>query len=46
MIQTRIDPKTGREQIWVKPEGLPGLWVTRGLCDCCEVYKEMEALTI
>ena len=43
-IQTRLDPKTGREQIWVKPEGLPGLWVTRGFCDRCEAYKECLGL--
>jgi len=40
MIQTRLDPETGREQIWVKPDGLPGLWITRGFCDRCEPYKD------
>jgi hypothetical protein len=40
MIQKRIDPETGREQIWVKPDGLPGLWVTRGYCDRCEPFKD------
>ena len=44
MIQKRLDPKTGREQIWVKPVGLPGLWVTRGYCDRCEVYQECLGL--
>ena len=44
MSQTRLDPKTGREQIWVKPEGLPGLWITRGFCDRCEAYKECLGL--
>ncbi len=44
MIQTRLDPKTGREQIWVKPEGLPGLWVTRGFCDRCAAYRECLGL--
>jgi hypothetical protein len=40
MIQKRIDPETGREQIWVKPDGLPGLWVTRGYCVRCEPFKD------
>jgi hypothetical protein len=40
MIQKRIDPETGREQIWLKPDGLPGLWVTRGYCVRCDPYKE------
>lgn len=40
MIEKRIDPVTGREQLWVKPDGLPGLWVTRGYCDRCDPYKE------
>lgn len=40
MIQKRIDPETGREQIWVKPDGLPGLWVTRGYCERCEPFKD------
>ena len=40
MIQKRIDPVTGREQLWVKPDGLPGLWVTRGYCERCEPYRE------
>ena len=44
MSQTRLDPETGREQIWVKPEGLPGIWITRGFCDRCEVYKECLGL--
>ncbi len=40
MIQKRIDPVTGREQLWVKPDGLPGLWVTRGYCERCEPFKD------
>ncbi len=40
MIQKRNDPETGREQIWVKPDGLPGLWVTRGYCERCEPFKD------
>jgi hypothetical protein len=46
ITQTRLNPIKGLEQIWVNPDGLTGLWVTRGFCDHCEVYKEMEALAI
>jgi hypothetical protein len=44
MNQKRLDPETGREQIWVKPDGLSGLWVTRGYCERCETYRECLGL--
>ena len=29
-MKTRINPKTGREEYWNQPEGLPGIWMERG----------------
>ena len=26
-MKTRINPKTGREEFWNQPEGLPGIWM-------------------
>jgi hypothetical protein len=39
-MKTRINPKTGREELWVQPEGLPGIWMTRGFCDRCQQFNK------
>ena len=39
-MKTRINPKTGREEFWNQPEGLPGIWMTRGHCDRCEPFNK------
>lgn len=39
-MKTRINPKTGREEFWNQPEGLPGIWMTRGFCDRCLSFNK------
>jgi hypothetical protein len=39
-MKTRINPKTGREEFWNQPEGLPGIWMTRGFCDRCHQFNK------
>ena len=39
-MKTRINPKTGREEFWNQPEGLPGIWMTRGFCDRCVSFNK------
>ena len=38
----RINPITGKEQVWVQPEGLPGIWMNakRELCERCKPFNE------
>lgn len=35
-MKTRVNPITGREEYWNKPEGLPGIWMKRGFCQRCQ----------
>jgi len=44
MIKTRINPKTKKEEIWVQPEGLPGIWSERGFCDRCKPFNDCLGL--
>jgi hypothetical protein len=39
-MKKRINPSTGREEVWVQPPGLPGIWSTLGYCDRCQPYNE------
>ena len=39
-MKTRINPVTGREEYWNEPPGLPGIWMTRGLCDRCYPFNK------
>ncbi len=39
-MKTRINPKTGREEFWNQPEGLPGIWMTRGFCYRCLSFNK------
>lgn len=39
-MKTRINPKTGREEYWIEPSGLPGIWVARGFCDRCYRFNK------
>jgi hypothetical protein len=41
---TRINAKTGREEFWNQPEGLPGIWMTRGFCDRCQPFNKCMGL--
>jgi hypothetical protein len=41
---TRINTKTGREEFWNQPEGLPGIWMTRGFCDRCNPFNKCMGL--
>jgi len=40
MIKTRINPTTGQEEWYNQPEGLPGIWMTRGYCARCKPFNE------
>lgn len=44
MIKTRINPKTKKEEIWVQPYSLPGIWMQRGYCDRCEPFNDCLGL--
>ena len=44
MIKTRINPKTKKEEIWVQPEGLPGIWSERGFCERCAPFNDCLGL--
>ena len=39
-MKTRINPKTGREEYWNQPEGLPGIWMERGFCQRCKPFNK------
>ena len=43
-MKTRINPKTGREEYWNQPTGLPGIWMTRGFCDRCHPFNQCLGL--
>ena len=43
-MKTRINPKTGREEFWNEPLGLPGIWMTRGFCDRCYPFNKCLGL--
>jgi hypothetical protein len=43
-MKTRINPKTGREEYWNEPPGLPGIWMTRGFCDRCYPFNKCLGL--
>ena len=44
MILTRINPKTKKEEIWLQPHGLPGIWTERGFCDRCTPFNKCLGL--
>lgn len=43
-MKTRINPKTGREEFWNQPKGLPGLWMGRGFCQRCKPFNSCLGL--
>jgi hypothetical protein len=43
-MKTRINPKTGRQEFWNQPLGLPGIWMTRGFCDRCQPFNQCLGL--
>ena len=43
-MKTRVNPKTGREEYWNQPPGLPGLWIPRGFCDRCHPFNQCLGL--
>jgi hypothetical protein len=43
-MKTRINAKTGREEYWNEPPGLPGLWIPRGFCDRCHPFNQCLGL--
>ncbi len=43
-IITRINPEMEREEFWNQPEGLPGIWMTRGFCDCGKSFNKCMGL--
>ena len=38
----RISPITGKEQVWVQPPELPGIWMhhLRELCERCKTFNK------
>jgi hypothetical protein len=40
----RINAESGREEFWNQPEGLLGIWMTRGFCDRCEQFNQCLGL--
>ena len=44
MLKTRINPITKKEEIWVQPEGLPGIWSERGFCERCAPFNDCLGL--
>ena len=44
MIKTRINPKTKKEEIWIQPDGKPGICVQRGFCERCEPFNDCLGL--
>jgi hypothetical protein len=43
-MATRINAKTGREEFWNQPAGLPGIWVHRGFCERCHPFNKCMGL--
>jgi hypothetical protein len=43
-MKTRINPKTGREEYWNQPNGLPGIWMERGFCQRCKPFNKCMGL--
>lgn len=40
----RINTESGREEVWIQPAGLPGIWITKGYCDRCEQFNQCLGL--
>ena len=40
----RINDKSGREEVWVQPPGLPGIWIQNGYCVRCEQFNQCLGL--
>lgn len=40
----RINAKSGREEVWVQPPGLPGIWIQNGYCVRCEQFNQCLGL--
>ena len=38
-METRINVLEETE-VWIQPDGLPGIWVRTGLCHKCKPYEE------
>ena len=44
-IVKRINPKTGKLENWVQPDGLPGIWLEPGFCDRCKPYNNCHGFS-
>lgn len=40
----RINAESGREEVWVQPAGLPGIWIENGYCVRCEQFNQCLGL--
>lgn len=40
----RINAESGREEVWIQPAWLPGIWITKGYCDRCEQFNQCLGL--
>jgi hypothetical protein len=40
----RINEKTGQEEWWNQPKGLPGIWIPTGPCDRCLPFNKCLGL--
>ena len=40
----RINAESGREEVWVQPPGLPGIWIENGYCVRCEQFNQCLGL--
>lgn len=44
-IVKRMNPKTGKLENWVQPDGLPGIWLEPGFCDRCKPYNDCHGFS-
>ena len=40
----RKNAESGREEVWVQPPGLPGIWIENGYCVRCEQFNQCLGL--
>jgi hypothetical protein len=40
----RINAESGREEVWIQPPGLPGIWIENSYCLRCEQFNQCLGL--
>lgn len=43
-METRINA-LGETEVWVQPDGLPGIWFRKGICHRCKPFEECLGLS-